>query len=176
MILFLCLSILPHSDLHRIWVLNSNASFSSLWKMVIRTLWVLPPTINRKAPFPSKKICLPATRRLHGENKWQMYHYSLRYLLTNFKDNRREFFWDHTEIWSDCDSFSLCQIKNNKVSQFLHIKEVLLTKCQLGNPNPMKHKSKNSSLQTSTSVTSKVCASYEVPRQPNGVQEGNTRT
>lgn len=88
--------------LHWIWVFISNASFSS-WKMIIRTLWALTPTINRKALLPSK-ICLPATRRLHRENKLQIHCCSLTYLLTNFKEG---IFWDHTEVWSDWDSVTL---------------------------------------------------------------------
>lgn len=40
-------------------------------------------------------------------------------------------FGDHTKLLSNCDSFTLSQIENNKVSQLLHIKEMLPTKCQL---------------------------------------------
>lgn len=160
---------------HWMWVLISNASFSSLWKMIIRIFWALPPTISRKAPFPSK-ICVPANRRLHGENKLQIYHCSLRYVLTNFKDKRKEFFWGHTEVWSNCYSVSLCKTKNNKLSQFLHIKEVLPIKCQLGNPNPTKHKYKIQEFRSLHLWSPKYVQHTRCSRQPSGVQEENTRT
>lgn len=100
-------------------------------------------TGKRHLTHKKRRTCLPSTSRLHRKINYKYTFEVFDIWLANFKDKGRELL-EIIQNLQATQSHSPCiRLKKNKVSQFLHIKEMLPSKHELWNPKEaIKHKFK----------------------------------